>query len=467
MTQRDNTNTRVAKSYNSLPVPALLLIWCVLLSGCGMLDWSRRGIDDDEVTRKLASIDDTRGPLERLLMRRKKERGDESGQLSSAAGTEEFAKAKELFDDDQFKAAEKVANKVAKKYKNSPVSEDALFLIAESQFQRKRYSWAQDSYDRLLKEFPSTGYLDDVSKRMFRIAHYWLQDPEYVTADDIQPVNFEEPSATAPPKSRRSKGWDISRRIPIFPNFWNRSRPVFDTEGRALEALKSIWEKNPTGNLADDALMLEASYHLRSGNYIEADHIFGILRSEYSKSRHFENAFVLGSHAKLMSYQGAEYETKSLDKARQLKESALRQFPKRLDRERQLEEVRRIDDEKAAAEWETVRYYQTKGKPKAVAIYCREITKNFPDSPYSIRARQALAKLDPKYNRVPGRKQPPYEEAEDADNTSPEQQRDDDRLRSPKPFAPSGSVSPARIEDGPHTDSEGQSESEPSGHTHL
>ena len=103
-----------------------------------------------------------------------------------------------------------MAKKVAKKYKESPVAEEALFLVAEARFARQRYAWAQDGYDELIKQFPSTRYLDQATRRLFTIAQIWLQSPTAVTVDDIQQVNFEDPSSTPPPPLRLC-GADASR----------------------------------------------------------------------------------------------------------------------------------------------------------------------------------------------------------------------------------------------------------------
>ncbi len=107
---------------------------------------------------------------------------------------------------------------------------------------------------------------------------------------------------------------------------------MFDTDGRALQALRSIWLHDTTGPLADDALMLSANYHLRTGDFTESARLYKLLREQYPDSKHFENAFMLGSHVTLASYQGPSYDGKSLDEATKLKEAALRIFPRPVGR---------------------------------------------------------------------------------------------------------------------------------------
>src|SRR5690606_41681136 len=58
----------------------------------------------------------------------------------------------------------------------------------------------------------------------------------------------------------------------------------------AIQSLKTIWMNDPTGPLADDALMLTATYYLRKGDFLEADHFFTILREEFPKSPHLQRS---------------------------------------------------------------------------------------------------------------------------------------------------------------------------------
>ncbi|MEZ6044487.1 MAG: outer membrane protein assembly factor BamD [Planctomycetaceae bacterium] len=166
----------------------------------------------------------------------------------------------------------------------------------------------------------------------------------------------------------------------MIPNLRDRSRPYFDSEGRAIQALRSVWLKDPTGPLADDALMLTASYYMRQGDYVEADRFFTMIREEYPESTHFQNAFVFGSHAKLVSYQGPAYDSEQLLAARDLKASTLRIFKDLPEREMIRDELRLIYEEEAHKEWQRAMFWQKKKNYKAVQIQCREIIRRYPTS---------------------------------------------------------------------------------------
>lgn len=373
---------------------AVLLALSVTLTGC-VLPWERRallGRDD--------GIGNVQGPTERRLRNlfagRKDaldQREDESGTLKPIPGTDEYLAAEAIFEQGDYKAAEAAFKKVAKKFKKSDIREDALFMQAEAAYRQQHYADANDLYAQLLKEYPSTRHLDDVTKRLFEIARLWLDFPQTASLSDVQQVDYEDLSRKLPAPNPSPKP-----RTPVFvPNFFDETRPTFDTEGNALSALRLIWLNDPTGPLADDALMMAASHYARRGNWIEADRHYTLLREEYPTSPHVQTAFIMGSHVKLMSYSGPEYDGKVLEDARHLKESTLRLYPAAEDRERLERELEKIEEARAAREWQLVEFYTRKNNPRAQAVYCHIILDRFPQTSYAQRAREHLQKLGPEY----------------------------------------------------------------------
>lgn len=358
------------------------------------------------------------GPMERALKRtrwdRKKADAVANGEAFSIEGLHEYQAAEALYLDNRLPEAEKAFKKLAKARRNShesfgmkmdrwwgvksaasldaytnfgdPIEEDALFMKAECQFEQKKYATAQDSYDALLTRYPSTRHLDAVSRRYFQIARYWLGFPEgvqdsgdveLVSESDESPQDFEDVDAFY---------------IPILPNFLDKTRPAFDTRGRALQALRSVWLHDATGPLADDALMVSASFHLRTKDFEESSRLYKLLREQYPESPHFRDAFLLGSHVTLASYQGSNYDGQNLKQAIDLKESALRIFPDLTEDERNRlgGELQKMYDAEVARIWDKVEYYQAKQAPESVAVYCKILINRFPDTVYAERSRQIL-----------------------------------------------------------------------------
>lgn len=383
---------------------AVVGMLCLILCGC------KTPLNVDALKGSWASIDDVRGPLQRRM-----EANTDAGRRPDDHEKRIlYEEAMTHFEAGEYNRAEKGFKKAASEgwfngekftWKNlfsrekpdeavwkrgSRVREDALFMLAETYYKQERYPKAQDAYAALMKEYPSTRYLDRSTRQLFEIARNWLGAPDFVTTEEVQQVNLENPSKTERTPVKRN---ETPHGMILIPNVTDRTRPVFDTPGRALSALKQIWLNDPTGPLADDALMLTASYYFRKGDYQEADRVFSILREEYPKSPHLRTAFVLGSHVKLMSYQGASYDGRQLEEARLLKESALRLFPDLPEKERLKRELEKIEEAKAQRDWDKVEFYRRKRKPEAMAVYCREILRNYPESRYAEMARGTLVEL--------------------------------------------------------------------------
>lgn len=348
----------------------------------------------------LISTDSIRGPIERVLA---KEEQDPltAGQKFSERGRRQVEAAREQFDRKQYATALKSYEAIAKKYEESAIGEEAWFRIGECYYALKEYPKAQDAYDKLFADYPSTKYVSKASQRLFVIARTWMEVADPASSSTIKTV-----SQTVEVKDfaqTESNSGDPSVRYSLVPNFFDKTRPLLDTRGRARKALKSIWLNDPTGPLADDALMLTATYYLKRGNHVEADRYFANLREMYPESPHLEKAFVLGSHAKQMAYQGPYYDNTSLISARNLKEQTLTLFPNSEDREQVRKDLKVLYLREAQDAWADVKLYQQKDNPAAIAIHSRRVIEDFPDTRYAELARRTLLSLDPaSYRRLPG-----------------------------------------------------------------
>lgn len=366
--------------------------------------WSGKDDSDDRVRNDVA------GPLERLAMAgqktkpvTKEDRHDAELVRTARDLIEEGQRSKSVAQYEQAEAilADVVKQRDPKKFSwkkvfslssdderpiYDPIRAEAAFYLGESYLLQKEQRKARDYYKLIVKDYPSTPYVDRASRRLFEIAREWIGDQEFATSEEVSQVNLEEPSRVTPAtKSPAPHRW-------YHINVSDKSRPRFDTNGYAIDALRTIWTYDSTGPLADDALMLAATYYLREGDYIESDRLFTLLREQFPKSTHLQSAFVIGSHVKLASYQGAAYEEEQLEQAKQLKESTLRLFPDAPEADRIRRELKGIQEARAQRLWERAMFWNKKGKPDAVAVYCKRVIEEFPESKYAEQARQELEK---------------------------------------------------------------------------
>ena len=103
----------------------------------------------------------------------------------------------------------------------------------ESEFFSDQYPKAHDTYGGLLKKYTNTRYLDTVAAREFALGRYWEQ------LQDAKPTVAASPNAT------------------------DGSRPMFDTFGYAIQAYERVRLNDPTGPLADAAVMAMGNAYFR------------------------------------------------------------------------------------------------------------------------------------------------------------------------------------------------------------
>jgi outer membrane protein assembly factor BamD (BamD/ComL family) len=363
-----------------------LVTVCALLAsaGCASMSGKKSTVSNSDFSKKdVESASFLKNPFAKKPPRQI---------IDPELGLPEFDAAMVKYEKKDYTGAEEDFKAIVKKFYDYPVEEEALFMIAECRFDEKRYAWAQEGYDALIKKYPSTRYLEKSTRRLYAIGAIWLNGDGSAKTDELMQVSATD---VTDPDSAKHKEMPTS--LPLAPNFTDKSRPLFDTPGNALKALKSVWLHDPMGPLADDAIMLTAIYYIRKGRYRDADHYLDILRREYPKSEHSQTAFVVGSHIKVVNYQGPKYDGRDLIDADDLIHSTLNLFPNVEDKEGLKTELVKIRDRGAERFWARAQYYKGRKKPAAEAIYCERIVKEFPDSEFSKTAMARLKVLGPKY----------------------------------------------------------------------
>ena len=264
-----------------------------------------------------------------------------------------------------FLAAAKQFRAAARKWPDSTVEQDALFLQGECYFFADRYPKAQDAYERLLDEYPNSRYLDRVQPRRFRIAEYWLA------------LHSDEPQQV------------------LTYNLRDSTRPGMDTFGRAIRIFDRIRLDDPTGKLADDATLAMANAFFNRGNFIRADEHYEDLRKTFPSSEHQFLAHLLGLKSKLLNYQGPDYSGHALVEAKKLLRQIRKQFP--VESEREYEYLARaakeIQYQLAAREWHLAEHYFRRAEYGAARFYYRTLASTYNDTAYVEPAQQRLASI--------------------------------------------------------------------------
>ncbi|MFM9194595.1 MAG: tetratricopeptide repeat protein [Planctomycetia bacterium] len=278
-----------------------------------------------------------------------------------------LAEADSLFRDRKYAEAVKQYKVAIDRWPDSVIEEDALWQLAECWFFMDRYPKAEDCYDELVKKYANSRYLDRIAQRQFVIAQYWIaldQKHNYMT---------------------------------IVPNLVDRSRPLFDTRGRAIKAFDHVRINDPRGPLADDSIMAQANAHFLDRQWLDADYFYGLLRTEYPDSDFLLQAHLLGLQAKMRAYQGPGYEGGVLDEAEMLADQTIVQFPDQLAKD----EAERVQTTRAAIaaqqaqrHWNRAEFY-AKGKHYTSArIYYALIARDYPKTMLAQQARDRLDSIN-------------------------------------------------------------------------
>jgi TolA-binding protein len=275
-----------------------------------------------------------------------------------------LAEADELYRDRKYSAAITKYKVAIDRWPDSAIEEDALWQLAECWFFTDRYPKAEDCYDELVKKYPNSRYLDRIAQRQFVIAQYWIALDE----------KFSYPV--------------------IVPNLADRSRPLFDTRGRAIKAFDHVRINDPRGPLADDSVMAQANAHFLDRQWLDADYFYNLLRTEYPDSEFLLQAHLLGLQAKLRAYQGPGYEGGILDEAELLADQTLVQFPGQMG----AEEITRVQTtraeiaaQQASRHWSRAEFYAKGQHYSSARIYYGLVARDYPKT---MLAQQAREKLD-------------------------------------------------------------------------
>lgn len=285
----------------------------------------------------------------------------------------EFAAAQQLFREEHYYKAARAFHRIAKRQKDTPIEEDALFMEAESWYRLGWIPKAQDTYAQLLTKHPTTRHLPDAVQRTYDIAYHWLEDSRLRS------------------QGEEGKYVAATQRVNLFD--W--SRPMFDTNGRAIEAIETIQQYDPFGPLADDAAMMAGAHKFSSGEYIQAASYYERLSIDQPKSQYTTRALTLGAQAYLRAYQGPEYDGQDLDNAYRLTKAALRrgnQLPQE-ERQRMENDLRVIYLELAKRDFATAQQYARLRKPESARYYFELVKKKYPDTDWARRADEELGRL--------------------------------------------------------------------------
>lgn len=293
----------------------------------------------------------------------------------NAAWSADLAAAHEYYRRGDYGKAEKLFRRLADNQKNPPhVAEEARYYEAECVRRQGRLPKAADLYARMLNDFPAGQYREQAVQHMFDIANYWLDDTR---------AEMEEAK-----KGNKWYGWKHLVHL-------EKSKPLLDEEGRALEKLEQVRYNDMTGPLADKALFLCGMVKFFREDYKEADHYFTQLVEMHANSPLAPQALELAIIAKHLSTGGADYDGRKVAEARQLVDTALRSYPELASQKAEFlhRQIVGITLQQAEKDYKIAEFYRRTGHPQSAYFYYEIVRRRYPGTKYFDLATQRMHEI--------------------------------------------------------------------------
>jgi outer membrane protein assembly factor BamD (BamD/ComL family) len=294
-----------------------------------------------------------------------------------------------LYRDGKFSEAERIFHRIAENTKNPPpIGEEARYYEAECLRRQARYPKAADTYARMLTDFPSGAFREQAVQHIFEIANYWLDDTRR---------EMEESK-----EQREGKRWIV------WPEFelvhLEKTKPLLDEEGRALEKLEQVRYNDMTGPLADRALFLAGSVKFFRREYKEAAFLYKQLVEMHKNSPLVEQALELAILSMQLSTGGPAYDGRQVAEARKLVDTALRNYPEFAHKKNEFlnRQLFSITMQQAAKDYEIAEFYRRTGHPCSAYFYYEIVRRRYPGTKYSDLATQQIEELRGKLEKNQG-----------------------------------------------------------------
>lgn len=256
-----------------------------------------------------------------------------------------------LYQEGDLKGAADALKKLIKDHPTSPYREEAMWLRAEALFYGRDFYKAYEQYEDLIRNYAGSPHYRTALEREVEIAELYLG-----------------------PARRRLLGM-----------------PVLSGESEAIEILRRVYEHEPLGDLADDALLRIADYNWSKGDWEGAQQYYDAYCREFPNGPAVRKAELRRAMAGIQQCRGPRCDTTVLTEAAEQLRRYLAKYPEQARAEGVPEILEDVRELQAQSLYEVALYYKRSGKPLAAARYAEYAQEDYPGSPWS---HQAAALVD-------------------------------------------------------------------------
>ena len=315
----------------------------------------------------------------------------------------ELSGAHELYRLGDYEKAEKIFFRIADDSSHTPpaIAEEARFYQAECLRRLQHYPRACDTYHKLLLDSKNGAYKEQAIQRIFDIANFWLEDTRGNRGQQGREGRQRGAQGTATASRRHSDpadqdGKEPKSRVSILGiGHLEPTKPMFDEEGRALEALEWVRFGDIMGPLADQCLFLSGSVKFYREDYRSADDYFTQLAEMHPNSKYAPTAVELSIVSKHMSTGGSDYDGRKVAEARQMIDRALRNYPTLANQKKEflIRQLAACTMQQAEKDYKIAEFYRRTGHPGSAYFYYEIVRRRYPGTPFSDKATERMLAL--------------------------------------------------------------------------
>jgi outer membrane assembly lipoprotein YfiO len=157
------------------------------------------------------------------------------------------------------------------------------------------------------------------------------------------------------------------------------------------EKLVELLAKYPAAPLAAEATFQIGKFHFTKRHFDEAIITLKALIGNYPESERVEAGIFLIGDSELGLYEGQDYESMPLLRAKTYYELLIRTYPSGAYAAKAKKRLSQITNELAKRDYRMALYYRRHGKPASSEVYLKSILKEYPETEYARRAQKLLA----------------------------------------------------------------------------
>ncbi len=275
---------------------------------------------------------------------------------SPTPGTEDgdLELARSLLARGKAKKARSQLKKWLKRYPDSPRYPEALFYLADAEFQLARYYKAYERYEELLDSVLAGDLIERALRRELAIAELFLTG-----------------------KRRKVLG------VALLPA----------TE-EGLDMLDSIAMRRITPpELAEQALKLRADYFYGQGQFAEAELEYARLAREFPRGAYTPMATLRSAQAAMASFGGIKFDDAPLIEAETRFRLVLRRYPKFAEQQQVPQLLEQIRNTRAQKEYHIASWYHKTKRYQAAKFYYQTVIEHWSDTHWASLAQGGLEAL--------------------------------------------------------------------------